>query len=239
LTDLIDELTRKPRPTDRKSDESLLCISFWEREYSKAEEDYAEVTKTIALRENTERLQRILTRARQMAIERLGEAIVKDMNATLDSILEGHGIRISGIERSLLLEGQEGASQGQTLAVGYSFLSTLFARGQNELPFVVDAPALALDTRVAAEVGATLPQICPQFVGFIIDREREGFVPALERAAGAENLLYITAFADRPVNQELLEGLPRTGVSRVEQGVIVEGRDFFASAHFSGEESDG
>ncbi len=239
LVGVIEELTRKPKPTDRKTDDSLLCIAFWDRELEDAENAYAEVTETLTLRQNTQTLRTILSRARQIALRQLSDAIVEDMNRNLSDVLEGHEITVEAIDRSLILSGQKGASQGQTLAVGYSFLSTLFGRGHNSLPFVVDAPALALDTRVASEVGGKLPHICPQFVGFIIDRERAGFVPALERSAGSDNVIFLTAFADRPENQELLDKLPPNGVQRVEGGVIVRDRAFFDSVEFREEERDG
>lgn len=231
LQEVLEELTRNPRPGDKESDENL-CLKYWERKLEKAESDLAEITETVHLREQTQTVAKILVSAKERAVEQLSAAIVEDMNANLERVLEGQHIRVARIDRSLILEGQGGASQGQTLAVGYSFLSTLFGRGRNSLPFVVDAPALALDTRVAGEVGRTIPQICPQFIGFIIDREREGFVGALEDTAGESKMLFVTAFADRPENEELMRDLPDAGTTRVPGGVVVNDRSFFDSVSF-------
>lgn len=234
LERLLGELTRDRLATD---DESCKCIDWWEHELEGAERLLSEITDTLALRRHRDILQRILSKARRAANSRLAVSVVAEMNERLDTLLSGHGIQVAEINRSLVLERQGGASQGQTLAVGYSFLTTLFERGQHQFPFLVDAPVTALDSRVRREVGNVIPMVCSQFVALVLDTEREGFVEELVKGADGD-VLFVTAFEDSPRNSALARNLPDAGVTRKDGSVVVVGRDYFESASFPDDPSE-
>lgn len=228
LTSLIEEVTREKTDDD---DKTTMCLEWWKAELSEAEQLLAEITDTLALRRHRDILMDILDDAMEEARRRISESVVEDMNERLDSLLPGHEIHVARIDQSLILDRQGGASQGQTLAVGYSFLTTLFKRGQHEFPFLVDAPVIALDSRVRREVARVIPQVCPQFAALVLDTEREGFVDELS-AAAEDDVLYLTAFEDSPRNAALAAQVPEEGVKRTEQSIVVEGREYFMNAAF-------
>lgn len=49
-------------------------------------------------------------------------------------------IEIESIDGYIKLKDREGASDGQTLSIGYCFLGTLFEEAELEFPFVIDSP---------------------------------------------------------------------------------------------------
>ena len=228
VDDLLHELTRDRLPTD---DKQCRCIAWWKHEFEKADKRLAEITDTLALRRHRDILLKILENAKATASARIAKSVVLEMNRNLDMLLPSHGIRVAGIERSLVLDRQAGASQGQTLAVGYSFLTTLFRRGQHQFPFLVDAPVIALDGRVRKEVAQIIPAVCPQFVALVLDTEREGFVEDLSTAA-EDDVLFLTVFEDLQTNSHLVDSLPSEGVTREGGSVVVIGRDYFESVSF-------
>ncbi len=231
-----DELVRKPTTEEReRARKGQLgdhdCIALCELSLKRAKHNLAEISDTLRLKHQTETLQAILARAKELARERLTEHVIEEMNTNLDVLLAGHNIRVAGVGSSLLLDQQAGASLGQTLALGYSFLTTLFGRGQHEFPFIVDAPVTALDTRVSREVGRLIPKVCHQFVAFILDRERPGFVDSLAHSSN-NDIQYLTAFEDSPRNKELIDLLPEAGVVRTRNGIVVAGLDYFNKVDF-------
>jgi hypothetical protein len=64
------------------------------------------------------------------------------------------------------------------LAVAYAFLTSLLSEAPYQLPFIVDSPAVSLDTRVRREVGELIPALFGQMIMFVISSEREGFADA-------------------------------------------------------------
>ena len=223
LKETLDEIERDPISDD--GDDSI-CLKYWIGEKSRREKRLAEITKTVQMRNNKDMLIRMLADAHKEARTRLNNSIVKEMNDKIDVLLRGHNIKASALDQSVILEEQAGASLGQTLAVGYAFLTTLFKRGGHTFPFVVDAPVTALDGRVRKEVATIIPQVCPQFVAFILDTEKAHFVNTLESISGVD-IHYLTAFEDTSKNEDMIELLPDKGVLRSENGIIVEGKEYF------------
>jgi DNA sulfur modification protein DndD len=230
--EMVIEAIESP-PDDDDGDDSH-SLKYWKELHKSRERQLSEVTRTVHLRFCKNRIVETLKRAHGHARRDLSREVVKEMNAAIDSLLPGHDITVKGLYQSLVLDGQGGASLGQTLAVGYAFLTTLFGRGGHEFPFVVDAPVTALDGRVRMQVAQIIPRVSAQFVTFILDTEKPNFVPVLEQHYG-DDLLYLTAFEDSEKNADLLAILPDAGVTRSRNGVIVAGREYFARATFKEE----
>ncbi len=234
LKELLEEMGRAPHPSDN---EECSCLKWWRKYTEDAEHQLAEITQTVELREHKNLLVGILGRAHILSRQRLAKCVIDEMNGQLDTLLPGHDIYVDGLKGSLKLRRQDGASLGQTLAVGYAFLTTLFNRGQHEFPFLVDAPVTALDNRVRQQVAGIIPKVCPQFIGFVLDSERSGFEEEIHKQAEGD-VLYLTAFRDSSRNKELLRDLPSQGVSKTKNGVIVRGKEFFDRVAFSPGEGD-
>jgi len=136
-----------------------------------------------------------------------------------------NGISIERIDRSLVLVGQEGGSVGETLSIAYAFLSTLFNRSEQQLPFIVDSPGGPIDLAVRPKIGELIPHLTTQFIAFTISSERERFIPRLIVAAD-NNVQFVTMF--RKGSKELQDAARREhDVQETVDGFIVGGESFF------------
>jgi DNA sulfur modification protein DndD len=219
--DLLEDIRGEGTP-----DESpIFSMKLLEKKLKDVSAKIAEITETVTLRKQTDAVKEILARAATIARGRIKEELVEEANERLKGILINDPLEIARIDRSLRLADQEGASVGQILSVGYTFLMSVLNRGNNDFPLVVDSPANPIDADVRRNIGALIPDLCTQFVGFTINTEREGFVPALEGAAG--DVKFLTLFRKTPGTERLMPGLPGHGVTQTETAVLVEDRDYF------------
>ena len=88
----------------------------------------AEAAHTVVLREKRDKLAGLLTIAHEKGGIGIMKEITKDANDRINELIPDSRLRIKEIKKCLLLEGQAGGSVGETLAVGYAFLATLFNR---------------------------------------------------------------------------------------------------------------
>lgn len=158
------------------------------------EEEFAQVTKTLDLREKRDTLRSILETAHRKSRTALAAEIRVEANEKISQLMPYNNIRIDEIDRCLNLRGQAGGSVGETLSVGYAFLSTLFNRAeQHQLPFVVDSPANPIDLDIRSKIGELVPKLTGQFIAFTISSEREKFLSSLKKAS-SHPILYMTLF---------------------------------------------
>lgn len=158
------------------------------------EDEFAEVTKTLDLREKRDALRAILEAAHRKSRAALVAEIRDEANKKIEQLMPFNNIRIDEIDRCLNLRGQSGGSVGETLSVGYAFLSTLFNRAeQHELPFVVDSPANPIDLDIRSKIGELVPKLTGQFIAFMISSEREKFLASLKKAS-PKPIRYMTLF---------------------------------------------
>ena len=137
-------------------------------------------------------------------LKRLEKEIIKRTNEKIKTILKNEKISIQGIDKSLILRNKSGASMGQTLAITYSYIGSMFEYAHHRLPFIVDSPAGALDLDVRREVAEVLPQLFDQLIVFITSGEREGFGDSFYETSGVQ---YTTIFSDDENKKTTLEGI--------------------------------
>ncbi len=223
LTSLIGEINRAPSIND---DENTKCLKSLRAQLLEVQKKVAEITGTIELRQKVSIIQQILTDALADARQRLRTVILQEVNDRLRKVLYRDPLEVASIDSCVRLKAQEGASVGQTLTVGYVFLTTLLNRGQHQVPLVIDSPANPLSIEVRREVGKIIPSLCKQFVAFTISSERAGFVrPLAETANGS--IGYFTLFRKTPGTAPLMSSLPQQGVTQTESGVLVTGKEYF------------
>lgn len=203
----------------------IFSLKQLERKLAEVTRKIADITDTVRLRKETDLLKNILVRASELARVRIKEELINQANDCLRDILINDPLEISEIDRSLRLVDQDGASVGQTLSVGYTFLMSVLNRGHNNFPLVVDSPANPIDEDVRRNIGKLIPSLCTQFLAFTINTERPGFVPALE--AASDSIKYLTMFRKTDGTQRLMAGLPEKGVTQTETAVLIEDREYF------------
>ena len=108
-------------------------------------------------------------------MDKLKNKIKEQTNEKLAKIIRTEQIQVQEIDRHLILRNKSGTSVGQSLAIAYSYLGSMFHESTHQLPFIVDSPAGALDLNVRREVSKILPDLFDQMIIFITSGEREGF----------------------------------------------------------------
>jgi len=151
----------------------------------------------VAFNEKSKKLKDLLSYIRENAMLSIKKNLVKDTNEKICKILVGEKVAIDDIRNSLIIEGKSGVSQGQSVAVGYSFISTLFENKTLELPFIIDSPAGPLDNTVRRKIANILPNLFHQLILFIIPSEKPAFVSHLAKYANERGIQYFTASKDK------------------------------------------
>jgi DNA sulfur modification protein DndD len=226
LESLLEEIDRGASYSDNERSYSDKCLAALRKQLEDAEKDLAEITDTLELRNKTNVLKRIADLALKKAQANLRVAIADECNKQLEKVLSRDPIRIEKIDRSLKLCNQEGASVGQTLSVGYTFLTTLLSRGQHQFPLIVDSPANPLSIEVRREIAKLIPTLCKQFVAFTISSERIGFTDVIHASSGNKTK-FLTLFRRTAGTEGLEQSLPAEGVTKTSNAVLVEGKEYF------------
>jgi DNA sulfur modification protein DndD len=232
LKTALSELSADTSDGDYRSSRSL---PFLQRALEETDQRISEVTKTVDLRKRTNIIKEILARASVKAQEKIKLELLNICNERLTGVLINDLLQIESIDRSLKLANQNGASEGQTLSVGYVFLMSILSRGNHDFPLVVDSPAGKLDIDVRNQIGGLIPSLCSQFVAFTIDVERDGFVTALEDTG--KKIKFMTLFRKSEKTERLMSKLPPDGVTETETAVLVEGREYFFGFNQKSEQS--
>jgi DNA sulfur modification protein DndD len=212
----------------------ISSLKLLDKKLEDLKQKIAEVTKTVKVKKQTDLLNKILSETADAARARIRTDLVNDSNRRLEVVLANDPIRIARIDKSLYLAGQTGASVGQKLSVGYTFLMSALNRGGNDFPLIVDSPANPIDEGVRRNIGKLIPELCTQFVAFTINTERAGFVQALERSS--DDCLFLTMFRKTDGTRRLMRNLPSAGVVETTNAVMVRDRDYFMSFDLATEE---
>lgn len=222
---LLETINESPSPESRNDPETF-CLKAIRDQVEQAKDDVAEITDTLELRKQIDILDKTLKNAHNKAKLKLKKDIIQECRERLHNILSFNPVEVSGINGSLELKNQSGASVGQTLAVAYTFLTTLLGRGQHQFPLVVDSPANPIDNTVRSQVAKVIPELTDQFVAFTISSERVGFTNHLDSAADGD-VRYLTLFRKNVNTAYLVGELPENDFQHSEDGVLVEGKEYF------------
>lgn len=200
------------------------------------DDDFAEVTQTLALRAKRDALKAILESAYQKSRTALSAEIRDDANEKVAQLMPYNNIRVDKIDRCLILRDQAGGSVGETLSVGYAFLSTLFNRAeQHQLPFIVDSPANPIDFEIRSKIGELVPNLTGQFIAFMISSEREKFLSGIKKT-NPEDIRYVTLFRKGATLHEAKAKVMKSCVE-TQDGCLLTDEQFFNDFQLDVEEA--
>lgn len=225
----IDDPGLHLRPND-----TVFSLAKIQRDIDDTDAKITDATDTVKLRAKTTVLQRILERTEALARRKIKAELLEACNTRLGEILANDPIELEAIDGHLKLAGQEAGSEAQMLSVGYTFLMTLLERGDNRFPLLVDSPVGKMDGSVRRRVGRLIPDLCSQFVTFVINTELAEFVPAVEKEA--RSVLHLTFFRKTEGTTRLMANLPAGHFVETEDGVLVSDEGYFDT--FDIEEED-
>jgi hypothetical protein len=172
-------------------------IHICRRQISDLQKRIAEAANTLEFESKAKVLKMAIESTVSLALDEIKSKVVLKSNKRIEELLGNDEIRIHKIDQCIMIDKKEGVSQGQSLAVAYAFLATLFEDSSHKVPFVIDSPAGSLDLEVRREVSNLIPQLFPQLVVFILSSERDGFVDGL--AEKYDDIQYYTIFKDPSV----------------------------------------
>jgi len=158
----------------------------------------AEATGTVMFSKKATLGRELIENIERRALELIKERLKDATNAKLRTLIPTEHIRVARISGALELESdllgsKQQVSEGQSLAIAYAFLTSLFEQAPYRLPFIVDSPAGSLDLRVRREVSELIPNLFDQMIMFVISSEREGFA---EPFYARKDVIYRTIWRD-------------------------------------------
>jgi len=200
-------------------------IPLCEAELEEKARQYNAALRTMRLHDQSQFVANLLRDIEERASTKLRDRVQIATNVKLESLIPGEHIRVARIGKALELasdqrKSKESVSEGQGLAVAYAFLASLFQDAPYRLPFVVDSPAVSLDTRVRREVADLIPGLFEQVIFFVISSEREGFADSFYGRAGAR---FITMESTANGVTSITEGIEAFKAFHSEEDQTLEG----------------
>jgi len=173
--------------------------------WDEAKVNYQKASGAYDFTRKAERMKEYIRRVKNNALKRLKTYMVQETNKKIEQLVENDIVSIKKIDGHLVLEGKDGVSEGQTLAVAYAFIGTLFEHSQYEFPFIVDSPAAPADLSVRRAVAQILPQLFEQTVILVTSGEKKGFA---EEFYSLEDVQYLTLKGEKDQPVESIPGRP-------------------------------
>lgn len=164
------------------------------------EQEIAKATKTNAALRKKELVDSLVNEIKLRATTALKQEIIRKTNEKLRGVIADDYVEIESIDRYIKLKGRDGASEGQTLSIGYCFLGTLFEDSELEFPFVIDSPTGKMDFAKRQAIADIIPLVFNQMIAFVQSAEVERFA---DRFYANPDSQYLTVVAS-PQNQSVV-----------------------------------
>lgn len=164
-------------------------IPLAKKAYDEARANFNIALGTYEYTQKADKLKDYLAEIRSSTLAKLKATIVQKTNEKVEQIITDENIVVERINGSLVLQGRAGASEGQTLAIAYAYICSLFEHSAYHFPFVVDSPAASMDLDVRREVASVIPKLFDQLIIFVTSGEVAGFA---ERMYQRDDVLYMT-----------------------------------------------
>lgn len=142
---------------------------------NEARDNFLKASGTFEFTKKAEQMKQYISDVKANALRKLKAYTVEETNKKLKRLISNDNVVIQRIDGHLVLENKEAVSEGQTLAVAYAYIGTLFEHSRFEFPFVVDSPAAPMDLGVRREVAEVIPNLFEQTIIFITSGEKKGF----------------------------------------------------------------
>ena len=142
---------------------------------SEYEKKIASATRTNNALRKKQIVDELIRQIQVKATTALKQEIIKKTNEKVKKVITDDDIEIENIDRYIKLRNREGASEGQTLSIGYCFLGTLFEDSELEFPFIIDSPTGKMDFDKRQAVADIIPHVFNQMIAFVQSAEVERF----------------------------------------------------------------
>ena len=176
-----------------------------EKAYKEYEIKIASTTKTNAALRKKQIVQSLVNEIKTQATKALKKEIIKKTNEKIKRVITDDFIEIDNIDGYIKLKDRDGASEGQTLSIGYCFLGTLFEDSELEFPFVIDSPTGKMDFDKRQAVADIIPVVFKQMIAFVQSAEVERFA---DQFYDNDDSQFLTVVADKESGEVIVhEGI--------------------------------
>lgn len=176
-----------------------------EKTYKEYEIKIASTTKTNAALRKKQIVQSLVNEIKTQATKALKKEIIKKTNEKIKRVITDDFIEIDNIDGYIKLKDRDGASEGQTLSIGYCFLGTLFEDSELEFPFVIDSPTGKMDFDKRQAVADIIPVVFKQMIAFVQSAEVERFA---DQFYNNDDSQFLTVVADKESGEVIVhEGI--------------------------------
>ena len=158
------------------------------------EKKIASATRTNNALRKKETVEKIILSIKEKATDALKDEIISKTNEKIKTVITDDNIEIENIDRYIKLRDRNGASEGQTLSIGYCFLGTLFEDAELEFPFIIDSPTGKMDFDKRKAVASIIPKVFNQMIAFVQSAEVDRFA---DRFYKKENTQFLTVEASK------------------------------------------
>jgi len=202
----------------------------------------ADLQGNLDLKKATDKLQNILQKSIDQTREVINEIIVSKINKSIATLMPGDdSLEVKGIDGNLKLSKSK-ASQGQNLALAYSFVMALLDRSEHNFPLIVDHPFEGLQQETRDQISTLIPEVCNQYIGFLINSEKWGSLTNPEdledrgfRRTDA-SISYITAFRLTKKALLILDDKNKHLITKTTNGAISYDQSFFDGFKMEGQQ---
>lgn len=186
----LDVIESKDNADETLTEENNLYKA--EKAYKDYEIKIASTTKTNAALRKKEIVQSLIKEIKIQATKALKKEIIKKTNEKIKRVITDDFIEIDNIDGYIKLKNRDGASDGQTLSIGYCFLGTLFEGSELEFPFVIDSPTGKMDFDKRQAVADIIPVVFKQMIAFVQSAEVERFADRFYDKGDSQFLTIVT-----------------------------------------------
>ena len=178
-------------------------------------------------------LNKVILSARKNSLEKIKDRVkILTNEKILESLPAGSEIEINKFEKYLQLgwngAEQEEGSGAQNIIVAYSFVRAVLEEAAIEFPLIVDHPFTNVDFPNRRYLGSKLTTLMHQFIGFLIDTEREGFLQGVNESG--ESVRYLSLFRIEEQNKvfiDKIEKLEEKLYFKSSNGILCYDKKFF------------
>ena len=196
------------------------------------EDKLADAQGNKKLKNTADLLKKLLEDSEELARQNINKKIVAGINSKIDSLLIGDdSLKVKDIKGNLILSKSK-ASQGQSLTLAYSFVMTLLDRSNHEFPLIVDHPFEGIQEETRNEISQALPNVCNQYLGFLINSEKLGSIKDWDKEDQGFRLTdakisYITAFRKTKTTKKIIEETDKKILLTTRNGALSYDEGFF------------
>ena len=178
-------------------------------------------------------LKKVINSAKHNSLKEIKVKLADKTNEKIvESLPSGSEIEVLNIEEHVKL-GWNGTSQSegsgaQNIIIAYSFARSVLEEANIEFPLIVDHPFTQIDRKNRINLGKKLGSLMHQFIGFLIDTERAGFLEGIEDQT---DVCYISMFSSQLEGNksfiDKIEALPSSEFLKTDNGYVTYNKDFF------------